>query len=238
MQDLFQSLIRRLKPKRYRGYTYPQMAKALYYSKKVKSRLPLEEIDRLKAEFTDDEFIYTKYLDYEEWIAVTMLRAIRLDLDSSKALSVLDIGTGAGYFPWICQYFGHQAVSIDIDNHPVFNSLVRVLGVERLNFRVEKNLPVMDFGRRFDLITAFMANFNRGIRDVPPWDGAAWRFFLKHLATDQMNETGRIVMTLNRHYDGEYFSSEVKSCFKELGATIDRRWVTFPDMAVLRSQEV
>ena len=42
---------------------------------------------------------YSKYLNIEEWLEVKLVEVYKLGLNKSINLDILDIGTGAGYFP-------------------------------------------------------------------------------------------------------------------------------------------
>src|SRR4051812_17945261 len=68
---------------------------------------------------------YSKYLDIRPWMADKLMMVLYLGLDRSKPLKILDIGTGTGYFPYICRYFGHEVVSLDLDVVPMYNDLCK-----------------------------------------------------------------------------------------------------------------
>jgi protein-L-isoaspartate O-methyltransferase len=42
-----------------------------------------------------------KYFDVDHWIQDSLYRAFKLNLHNSRGKSILDIGTGFGYFPYI-----------------------------------------------------------------------------------------------------------------------------------------
>src|SRR5687767_13313295 len=61
---------------------------------------------------------YSKYLDIRFWMARSLTEFFLLRLDRQKSLRILDIGTGAGYFPYICSFYGHKVVALDLDTTP------------------------------------------------------------------------------------------------------------------------
>ena len=65
-----------------------------------------------------------------------MIRALDLHLNNADK-SVLDIGTGFGYFPYICEFFGNTATAIDVPDHALFNEVTKFLGVKKTFHRIE-----------------------------------------------------------------------------------------------------
>jgi SAM-dependent methyltransferase len=166
-----------------------------------------------------------KYLDLKWWIRVNVERARELRLDSPSRLRILDLGSGGGYFVYLCRRLHHDAIGLDIDKHPMFNELTKLLDVPRIICRIEPFVPLPDLGEPFDLITAFLVAFNN-FRDKRAWSVAEWDFFLKDLAR-HLAPNGRIRLELNRQPDGKPFSSEVKRFFESRGAKIDVYRVDF-----------
>ena len=86
------------------------------------------------------------YLDLEDTLGVSLYRLRRLGLDRGPSRAILDIGTGPGVFPYVCQHFGHRVVCTDIDNKPYYNDITELLKLDRRIWRVEKGIPAPDFG--------------------------------------------------------------------------------------------
>ena len=57
--------------------------------------------------------------------------AYELGLHRARPRRVLDLGTGCGYFPYICNYFGHTAVTADLDDVPMYNEITQFLRLDR-----------------------------------------------------------------------------------------------------------
>ena len=170
-----------------------------------------------------------KFLEVKTFLPATINRAHYLGLHKSPPLEILDIGTGVGYFPVICQHYGHRAMALDRDGNLVFEDVCRWLGVDRRSWEIERFQRLPDFGRKFDLITAFMANFDR-LKDsnYQAWGVEEWTFFLDDLAANQLKPGGRVAMLLNEHTPQ---SPGVLPFFRERGARIDDGWVCLPATA-------
>ena len=46
-----------------------------------------------------------------------LIRATQLNIHKKSELSILDLGTGAGYFPYICNFYGNYAECLDIEGN-------------------------------------------------------------------------------------------------------------------------
>jgi SAM-dependent methyltransferase len=168
---------------------------------------------------------WPKYLDLKKWMEVNLTRVRRLELDHGRRRQVLDIGSGAGYFLYICKWLGHEALGIDIDEVPMYPEMTRLLGLERVVWRIQAFVPLPDLGRRFDLITAFMICFNNHNQD-DLWGVPEWDFFLDDL-TNHLRHGGRVWLELNRQRDGTFMTDELRKFFQNWGACIDENQVTF-----------
>ena len=167
---------------------------------------------------------WRKYLDLEKWIAINLRRTHELELDWGRQKHILDIGSGAGYFLYICRWLGHRTVGLDIADVPLFAEMFQALGLQRVIARVEAFQPLPAFERKFDLITAFMICFN-GHKSPALWGPKEWSFFLDDLET-RLNPGGRIRLGFNREDDGNFFTEELRRFFVDRGAEIDLHRVT------------
>jgi SAM-dependent methyltransferase len=168
---------------------------------------------------------YTKYLDIEKYLKLNIRRVQDLDLHRTAPLDILDLGCGAGFFLFIAETYGHRGLGLDLDEIPLFNDLVDLLGVQRVVGRVSAMQPLPDYGRQFDLITAFSTAFQGG-KHSWRWGPQEWRFLLDDL-TRHLKIGGRIFFGLNPVYDGDYYTPEILQLFLDRGAQVERENVAF-----------
>ena len=175
---------------------------------------------------------WRKYLDLDRWMGINLRRVQELELDWGRRQSILDIGSGAGYFLYICEWLGHRTLGLDIADVPMFGEMFQALGLERVISRVEAFQPLPAFDRKFDLITAFMICFN-GHKGRALWGPKEWSFFLDDLAT-RLNPGGRIRLGFNREDDGSFYTAELRRFFVDRGAAIDLHRITLPSSRRVR----
>jgi SAM-dependent methyltransferase len=166
-----------------------------------------------------------KYLDLPTWLEANLQRIRDLELDLGRRRRVLDIGSGSGYFLYICKLLGHDAVGLDLDDMPMFNETIALLGVKRVVWRVRAFVPLPDLGKKFDLITAHMICFNN--HKMPGlWGIKEWDFFLDDVSR-YLAPGGRIWFELNREYDGTCYTPELKEFFEARGAQVISHRIIF-----------
>ena len=64
-------------------------------------------------EYNSDFVAQEKYLNYKFWLKESLIRFYKLKLHRTKDKNILDIGTGAGYFPFLCNSFAATSKQID-----------------------------------------------------------------------------------------------------------------------------
>ena len=166
-----------------------------------------------------------KYLDLPVWIEANLKRVRDLELDVGRRRRVLDIGSGTGYFLYICRLLGHDAVGIDIDEMPMFTDMIELLGVDRRIWRVQPFVPLPDLGAPFDVITAHQICFN-GHKSDQLWGVREWDFFLTDVSR-HLTHRGRLWLEFNREFDGTCFSPEIERFFERRGAEVTSNRVVF-----------
>jgi SAM-dependent methyltransferase len=175
---------------------------------------------------------YSKYLDIATYMALQLRHARELGLAGKPPgppRRVLDIGTGAGYFPYVCRHFGHAAAAIDLDTNPMFNDLVKLLGVERVTWRVAPFVPLPAFADRFDCVTAMQMKFNTR-PDGGPWGVEEWRFFLEGLARQVAHPDAQVFLGFNADRAGVAVPRELAAFLRERGALVDGWKVHFKSL--------
>ena len=172
-----------------------------------------------------------KFLDIDLWIPVNLERIYRLELQSSPPRDILDISGGAGYFAYICQYFGHRVHTTDIDQWEEFNEMMEILSLERSVLWVEPMTPIPFYGRKFDLITSFMIAFNFPQVEEKRWGIEEWEFLLSDLEENHLKENGVIYLLMNPHPDRSHYSPELHDYLIRRGAEVEGPEVVFRRVA-------
>src|SRR6201993_4057286 len=159
----------------------------------------LQNVDRAKLNQICEKYhapgeikAWPKYTNYEHWLgrAVDHVRELRLDRDPK--LSILDIGSGAGYFIFVLKKLGHRVFGLDLSEPELYGELFELLDLRRVVWRIEAFEPLPEIGR-FDLVTAFAVCFN-GHGSGKVWERKEWEFFLNDLQSRYLNPGGRIFL--------------------------------------------
>lgn len=173
---------------------------------------------------------YSKYLNIKPWMLDNVWRAYILGLNKTTPKNILDIGTGNGYFPYLCKRYGHQVRTIDIEFDPIFNALIELLEIPRREYAVKSYEPIPPFDIKFDLVTGFHTYFN-GHRTQHVWTSKEWNFFLKDLKENLCNPGAEAYFIINKeHHVEDYFTKELESYFLSCGAEIDENRVYFKNL--------
>lgn len=208
--------------------------------KKLIERAGLEHIrEQYEPLFTGESPALDKgkYLRLGGYLRRDLSRSVQLGLPRSRPQRILDLGSGAGYFLFICKYFGHHSRGLDVPEaadepradrimHRFYADMISLLGVERTLWTIRpfEALPTLD-GEPFDLVTAHQASFHR--EKLPsPWGVQEWKFFLGDISS-KMAPDGRLVMMLNPDLEaGALVKADVRSFFEASGASIEGWSVT------------
>ena len=198
----------------------------------VNARRILATVDREKMSKLREQYPFkstspkiNRFEDATYWIGINVERAQDLWLDRTPALRILDLGCGAGYFLYVCKYFGHYVLGFDTDNEPLFRATTELLDVPRVIGRIERQTPLPDLHQRFDLVAAHRICFHRigRVRDGVEWSTADWEFFISDIRTRFLNEHGRLLLDFNPRPDGSsFFTPELRRFFLSQGARILR----------------
>jgi SAM-dependent methyltransferase len=198
----------------------------------VNKRRILDDIDWIQFRDLRHRYPYrpgspqiNRFEDIVYWIDINVERAQDLWLDRSVPLRILDLGSGAGYFLYVCKHFGHDVIGFDTDSEPLFGATMELLGVPRVIGRIERQTPVPDFGRKFDLVTAHRICFQRigKVRDRLEWSPVDWEFFLDDVRAHLLEPNGRLLLDFNPRPDGSsFFTPELRKFFLSQGARIFR----------------
>lgn len=191
------------------------------------ARIDQAKLAELQSRYASSTEHYAKYADVKRWLRLNIVRAQDLKLHRCPPRSVLDLGCGGGFFPFVLQHLGHSSLGLDIDEFPLFTELLDLFQVERRVWTIRPHEPLPDLGRKFDWVTAFSVDFNRESKRDWWWGPPEWDFFLRDLKR-HLNPGGRIFLGLNPRNDGEYYTPELRDFFLDRGASVERERVTFP----------
>jgi SAM-dependent methyltransferase len=164
--------------------------------------------------------------DMKFWVRRNVERAQDLSLDRPPPRHILDLGCGPGYFLFIARKLGHDAIGLDIDEHPIFRDTLRLLAVERIVHRIVPGQPLPVPGKKFGLITSFLTCFHR-IEKMPggnwrTWSPAEWQFFIDDVRTNQLSPGGMLVLEFHPQNNGELYSASVRELFLKNNARLFR----------------
>lgn len=157
-----------------------------------------------------------KYLAIGAPLARAASHAISLGLDRSKGKRTLDLGTGAGFLPYVCTFLGHEAKAIDLAGHPLYDALVGLLRVDRTAHRIEAGKPLPELGQGFSAITALQVMFDHTADGV--WGEAEWEWFLSELSARHLEPDGQVLIGLNERPEQAERRARVAALFERCGA--------------------
>ncbi len=172
------------------------------------------------------DVFWTKYLDADAWLAKNIRIVKDLGLIETPPRDVLDLGCGGGFFLATCRALGARVLGLDLDTDVVLNEMIALLKIRRIAWMIRPFVTLPTFGKRFDLITAFMICFNLPM-NRPAWTPAEWDFLLDDL-TGSLRPRGRLVLSLNRQLDDNaLYSDTLRAFFESRGALIEGKRLTF-----------
>jgi hypothetical protein len=139
------------------------------------------------------------YLDIARYLKIKAKHVVELRLDKGPPLSIFDLATGGGHFPFLAKQYGHKTIGIDFDL-PTYASILEMYGIERIPSPIVRMEPMPVTGP-FDLITGLQPMFNRNWTDRQRnfWTIDEWIWFVEYLST-LLRYPGRIYFSLNRYY--------------------------------------
>ena len=190
------------------------------------AKIDIERLRDIQKRYAGSTDRYAKYADVERWLKINLPRVRELRLDRSPPKQILDLGCGAGFFLFLAKQFGHSGLGLDVGDFRLSNELIELLEVERVTGRIRAFEALPDFGRKFDLITAFSAAFNRAEDESRGWNPDEWKFFLDDLDRHRA-PSGQILLELNSGKDKRYFPPEIREFFLKRGARVEGERVYF-----------
>ncbi|MAS00482.1 MAG: hypothetical protein CMH24_03885 [Nitrosomonadales bacterium] len=151
------------------------------------------------SRFHGDDDFYAKYArDLDGNFARNVERFNELKL--KKNSRILDIGCGFGLFSHIATSNGHKVDSIDMPNaSPILKEAAKLLKVNKYEFTVKKNKPLLKLKNKYDVVTAFQIFFN-GHSTSELWDVEEWKYFLMDLHDNVLRDDGYVNLVFNAEH--------------------------------------
>ena len=203
-------------------------------ARRVLATLDRAEFDKLRERYPyrSNSARINRFEDAAYWIGINVERAQDLWLDRTPSLRILDLGCGAGYFLYVCKFFGHEGLGLDTDDEPLFRATIALLNVRRVISRIQRQAPLPDLGKKFDLVAAHRICFHRLGRapngDFNEWAPADWKFFINDIRSRFLEANGRLLLDFNPRPDGSsFFTAELHDCFLAQGARFFRSKALF-----------
>ena len=175
------------------------------YYESLLEKTNLEDFRKMQKKYLVEDVSHTyrsflKFLHPTHYFESKINLACLVGLEDSEPLRILDIGSGAGHFLSIAEFFGHKAIGLDLADevlkkgdveHP-YRALCGVFGVKREFGRIEPTgkIPEIKSGP-FDLITAFLPAFNIH-QNRDPWDEETWEVFFRDVSEKWLPDGGRV----------------------------------------------
>lgn len=152
-------------------------------------------------------------------------RVLRLGLHKAPPMKILDIGTGAGFFPMACAHFGHSCHTVDVLATGFYAEMIQAHGISQDVARIRAFQPFPVKGP-FDLITAFAIAFDK-LKGRVPWSETEWSDFLDR-ALAEVNPGGRIALHFNWSYGDKRYTPEILAELQARNAMVDDYWAVLP----------
>jgi SAM-dependent methyltransferase len=198
----------------------------------LNARLMVRELEskgfgRIRSKYANpnDQKGWPKYVDAGHRLELAIRQARSVQLDRRKPLRILDIGSGAGYFLFVCKQLGHRVLGLDLDWPPMYAETFQMMEMPRCVWRIEPFQPLPDLGGRFDFLTGFAVCFNSHGSDHV-WGIEEWEFFLDDVEKSVLSESGEMYFELNPEPWG-YYTPELGEFFRRRGAQVEGKKVTF-----------
>lgn len=198
-------------------------AQVLKETRRIIEELPEEVVNKFIKLYQDrdpsDKRVKSKYYNLPVHIAHAVWQAKQLGLYHSKpGLRIVDLGTGFGYFPLVCDSIGHTATGLDWDRWKVYEGISHDIRIDRLEWVVTPDQPMPVFGAPVDVVTAFRPVFYYEFEDDSLWNEEKWSRFFTMIGR-QLAANGLVYIGENRLSEGQrpHYEAMVE-CFKRKGA--------------------
>jgi 2-polyprenyl-3-methyl-5-hydroxy-6-metoxy-1,4-benzoquinol methylase len=123
----------------------------------LRAKIDQERLREIQQRYRGSPEKYAKYADIDRWLRVNRERVQDLKLHRSPPMRVLDLGCGAGFFLFILKSLGCSVLGLDMDDFPLFDDLLDLLGIPLVVWTITAFQPLPELGQKFDWITALLS---------------------------------------------------------------------------------
>lgn len=155
-------------------------------TRRIMSRLPNGSVDKFLSRYRDrdpsDRRIKSKYFNLPVHLAHAVWQARELGLyNAGGRFRIVDLGTGFGYFPFVCDSLGHRSTGLDWDLWKVYEKISADIPIDRRSWEVTPENPMPELGEPVDLVTAFRPVFYYEFDTDSLWAEEKWHTFFTSL---------------------------------------------------------
>lgn len=130
------------------------------------------------------------------WLDVAFNRWMTIKNHNLIFDSVLDIGTGFGYFSITGKYiFGIKEVEATDVPNSLYDEVTEIFGIIKHKLFIKKFQELENLNKKYDLITSHRIVFDSW---NGRWEKKEWLFFLKDIYKKFLNKDGNIVLSFNK----------------------------------------
>lgn len=159
------------------------------------------EIQEVKASIGCDETT-GKYVNFKRYFYINFRRIFDLALHKNKPISILDIGSGGGFFLYLARMYGHTVTGMDLSGSTIYDTMIQKFNIPRVIHYLKPSESLPSSPQKYDLITAFAICFH--VVEDHFWDKKDWQFFLKDIEENYIKQGGRLHLFFNNEPHGNY----------------------------------
>jgi len=181
---------------------------------------------------TFDDYKRTKYLDLNTYLTRNVAQADRLGLLDGPPQKILDLGSGCGFFAYICGLYGHEVHCLDLPGIDIFADIMELFGLSRTEQAIKPMIRIDLPESGFDMVTGLMVKFD-AIGEDDRFGPREWKFFLSDMIDNFLIPRGRIFLEFNKLPDLPLVEAANLEAFQLWGAEI-----TGPDLGSVYLRDI
>lgn len=149
---------------------------------------------------------YLKAEGVKKYIQEKLSVAHNLDLHNTKNKTLIDFGTGAGWFPYICKMYGHICIGTDVIGRPNYQPIYDFFNIKVIGDLIYSKQPI-NVDQKFDHIVSLRSFFPNRPR---VWELDDWKFFFNDIQR-LLKDNGSLYLGCNSGKRGIYKTNESAS---------------------------